>query len=172
MKIYGDVIYELAFNEEIQNNINSLDDELKGIFEKLENMFIDMSYRYWEDDSEIYGGITFGEFKRIYMILLSQVKSDPNVNHLQTPLPCKDGDEVWQIYADGCGNAPCEFSCLKCKDVLWKKVQVQFNKDLISEYNKSIFLTEEDADKWCSINKQLAEIRYRYKNPMKKGDEN
>jgi hypothetical protein len=169
---YCDVIEELVYNKEIQNNINSLDDELKDIFERFKGMYDDKITHKWEDDSEIYGGFTFGDFKRIYMILLATVKAEKESRVFQTPLPCKIGDLVWEIYADDCGDGPCTSSCYECKYAQWKKNQVLFNTHFISEYNKSIFLTEEEADRQCDINKQLAEIRYRYKNPMKKGDEN
>ena len=169
MSKYNDVIFELAYDKQIQNNIESVDDELKDIFNKFNGIFIDMYDHHWQDDSKMYGDITFAQFKRIYMILLSQVKCKQDSHSLNLPLPCQIGQPVWEIYADDCGNVPCMYNCEECKDAYWKRRTVPFNLDHISKYNKTIFLTESEAERICERNKELNKIRHQIKMNKENG---
>lgn len=130
-------LYELIYDKETENIIDTLDDELKEIFEHFYDMFHDMTHHDWSDDSKIYGGITFGQFKRIYMILLSQIRLDKNVSSLKTPIPCNIGDEVWEIYEE---------------NTFWKTRKVKFSQEHISKYYDTIFLTECKAEKYSIVN--------------------
>lgn len=146
MSKHSDIIWELAYDDEVEEEIEHMvDDELKDILEKCKYMFVDMSDHHWDDDSEIYGGITFAQFKRIYMILLSQVKYNKDSGSLNLPLPCKIGQPVWEIYGS---NAD------------WNKRKVPFRIHHISLYDKTIFLTEREADRICYLNKFLYEARH------------
>lgn len=133
-----DALYELIYDKETVRIVDTLDDELKGIFEKLYDMFIDMDNHSWSDDSKIHGGITFGEFKRVYMILLSQIRKDSNSSSFQIPIPCNIGDDVWEIYEDN--------------DTFWKTRKKKLLEEDISKYDDTIFLTECEAKRYCILN--------------------
>ena len=145
MSKYSDIIWELAYDDKFEEEIEHMDDELKDILAKCNSMFVDMSDHHWNDDSEIYGGITFAQFKRIYMILLSQVKYNKDSGSLNLPLPCKIGEPVWEIYG---------------RDADWNKRKVPLKIDHISLYDKTIYLTEREADRMCLRYKFAYEARH------------
>lgn len=66
-------------------------------------------------------------------------------NGLLKRLPCKEGTTVYKIHAYDCGNTPCLGYCTDCRDANWKVVPMAFTTDCISELNKTIFLSEEQA---------------------------
>lgn len=145
---YTGVLCELIYDEETQETIDRFDDELKNIFEKFKNMFVDMDHHQWSDDSEIYGGITYKEFKRIYMILLSLIRDDIDNNAFQTPLPRNYGDNIWEIYKDDNNH--------------WNKKKTSFNASHISKYhdvNQTAFLTESEANRICLLNNRIKKMR-------------
>lgn len=133
-----EALYELAYDNDIKNIINSLDDELKQIFENFYCMFEDMSTHGWCDGSEIYGGFTFAQFKRVYMILLSLINQDKNASALQIPLPCNIGDDVWELYQE--------------EDGYCKHRKIKFSDEHIDRYNSTIFLTEIEAIRFSMVN--------------------
>lgn len=61
-------------------------------------------------------------------------------------LPCKIGDNVYQFYADDCGNDCCMDNCEKCKDAYWKIIQTEFKISMFDEIGKSVFLTQAEAE--------------------------
>ena len=62
-------------------------------------------------------------------------------------LPCKLGETVYRVYADDCGNQPCSGNCNTCPFANWKVMPVKFSYDLISEFDKTVFLDEYEANK-------------------------
>lgn len=69
---------------------------------------------------------------------------------LRLPVPL--GTTVYKVYADDCGNDPCSYSCNTCKYGIWKVEPVKFNSNHISEWNKTVFLSEELANKLKELN--------------------
>ena len=73
---------------------------------------------------------------------------------LRLPVPL--GTLVYRVYADDCGADPCYGYCGECQYGRWKVLPDKFTTNHISEWNKSVFLTEEEANK----NKELNILKY------------
>ena len=131
------VLYELLYDKETERIIHTLDDELKEILDKFYDMLIDKDTHNWSDESEIYGRITFGEFKRVYIILLSQIIYNRNSGSFNMPMPCNIGDDVWEIYE---------------KDTFWYERKKKLLLDDIPKYYETIFLTKDEARRICILN--------------------
>ena len=61
-------------------------------------------------------------------------------------LPCAFGTDVYGIYADDCGNTNCLLNCDNCEKSYWRIYKTIFEPININNFDKTIFLTREEAE--------------------------